>query len=369
MLLKLSDLHINDYTAIVNKLNRKKVVLGFDGFIDIIVKPIQSGHVGNNPDYFETLKSFGNYISSRHELSGSIELETIMEKIGGNVPNTAAAMKSLGARVVCIGALGYPERHPLFLETFEPEEMISVTDPGQCISFEFQDGKLMCALNKSINDMDWNIIKSRVPLEKLMDLYSMSDMLVFVNWSELPHAGQIWEGVYDEIFTKIPEGKWVLFDLSDCTRKSDEQIREGIKIIRKFAQKSRAILSLNENEGKSVSQALFGKALAGEAEGRRILEYTGASVVVFHHLDKTFSFTPDETYCFNNYLIKKPCISTGGGDNFNAGFCCGLLSGLSVPQSTVLGSLCGSYYVENAKCATFPGIYEYAGKLANGKML
>lgn len=361
--LYLKDLEINNIDLLKNVLGSKKVVLGFDGFIDTIVRAIQFGHSGINPVYFQTLKDFGNFILSRQGLSGSVELEIVTEKIGGNVPNTAAAMKSLGASVMCIGTLGSTNSHPLFKQTFEDHEMIPIIDPGKCISFEFNDGKLMCALNQSVNHLNWEAVRSKVYTERLIDIYSGCDMLAFLNWGEMPHATDIWQGFYDEIYPKVSKNKLILFDISDCSRKSDKQIMAALNIIKSFSKQSNVILSLNENEAKAISRALLGKEEAGANEGKKIQEYLGTAIVVFHYLDRTISFTTDQSYRFKNYVISEPSISTGGGDNFNAGFCCAILSGLSLPQATMIGSLCGSYYVKNAENATFANVWEYANNL------
>jgi len=37
--------------------------------------------------------------------------------------------------------------------------------------------------------------------------------------------------------------------------------------------------------------------------------------------------------------VEKPALSTGGGDNFNGGFCTGLLLGLGAAEAALMGTL------------------------------
>ena len=59
-------------------------------------------------------------------------------------------------------------------------------------------------------------------------------------------------------------------------------------------------------------------------------------------------------------MVEAPKISTGGGDNFNAGFCLGQLLGLGYRDSMLLGMAVSGYYVENGKS---PSAQELAGHL------
>ena len=49
----------------------------------------------------------------------------------------------------------------------------------------------------------------------------------------------------------------------------------------------------------------------------------------------------------------KPRLTTGAGDNFNAGFCMGLLLGLTLEQSVMLGTATSGFYVRNMHSPSF----------------
>lgn len=338
----------------------KRVVVGFDGFIDTITRPIRNGSIGNDPNYFNTMNEFGCFIVDRSGKSASIELESIEERIGGNAPNFAAGLLALNVETRIVGTLGYPTLHPLFREIFEPSAVLTTANPGQSISYEFDDGKLMCALNRDVNTLDWATMKNRLGIAALELFYKDCTLSAFVNWSEMMHAQQLWEGVLEHIFEKTHFPEWMFFDLSDCARKTTDELRQVARLMRQCASKSKLVLSLNENEKKAFCKALLDTE---NISGDVLLTTLDAYAVVFHYLSHTHAFDRTATYTFQNHFVEKPRISTGGGDNFNAGLCAGLLSGYSLEQSAMIGSLCGSYYVEYGHCASFKALNNYRKKL------
>jgi sugar/nucleoside kinase (ribokinase family) len=57
--------------------------------------------------------------------------------------------------------------------------------------------------------------------------------------------------------------------------------------------------------------------------------------------------------------VKEPRISTGGGDNFNAGFCLGLLIGLSMEESMITAMANSGAYVQNGKSPSMNDLITY----------
>ena len=339
------------------RLHKKRVVVGFDGFIDMLARPVRRGCIGCSPDYFHTLDEFGRFISERGGRSASVELDPMTERIGGNAPNTAAGLMALGVDTRLVGALGYPSLHPLFKEAFCSESVLTIANPGQSLSYEFDDGKLMCALNRDVNVLDWNVLRDRVGVQPLQNFYDGCSLAAFVNWSELAHAQQLWEGVLEHVFEKNGFPEWMFFDLSDCARKTSDELRRVARTMRVCGRKSKVVLSLNENEKSALGKALLDtESFTGDA----LLSILDGYAVVFHHLMDTHAFGEGISCSFQNHVVQNPRISTGGGDNFNAGLCAGLLGGLSLAQAAMLGSLCGSYYVEHGRCASAGTLDQYA---------
>jgi sugar/nucleoside kinase (ribokinase family) len=53
------------------------------------------------------------------------------------------------------------------------------------------------------------------------------------------------------------------------------------------------------------------------------------------------------TWEVRNCYVNKPKLSTGGGDNFNAGFCAGQLLGADVEASMILANAVSGCYIRN----------------------
>ena len=66
---------------------------------------------------------------------------------------------------------------------------------------------------------------------------------------------------------------------------------------------------------------------------------------------------------FQGPFVKKPKLSTGAGDNFNAGFCLGLLAGLPVTQAVCTGTAASGFYVRNARSATLAEMIDFCADM------
>ena len=62
------------------------------------------------------------------------------------------------------------------------------------------------------------------------------------------------------------------------------------------------------------------------------------------------------------YYTRIPKISTGGGDNFNAGLCFGLLQGFSLRESLRLGNAVSGYYVRTGESPQLGELLDFMGK-------
>ena len=57
-----------------------KVFAGFDGYVDLLVKPVRSG-INDQKKYFETISEFGSYLKTKASKSCSIELQKIQKRL------------------------------------------------------------------------------------------------------------------------------------------------------------------------------------------------------------------------------------------------------------------------------------------------
>jgi hypothetical protein len=352
---------IKDHGAM---LQEKKITAGFDGFIDTIAKVIKKKQAKRPPSLFTTIKEFGNYIVEKEGTSLSLEIEERSSKLGGNMPILANALGQLAATVNCVGALGYPQIHPAFKNFHANCHLYSFADPGTATAFEFNDGKIMMAQMTELNSFGWDKIKNKIGIDTLISLYKQSDLICLLNLSEIDASTDIWKGFLKDVFPKYSftgEKQITFFDLSDCSKRSSESIKEMLELLQEFAKHTRVILSLNKNEAHIIYKTLFDKSSKKDLSGigKKIFEKIGIHTLVLHSAREVIAFTNEESVAVNTFFISDPKISTGAGDNFNAGFCAAQLLQLDLESSVILANAVSGYYVRTGTSAQLPDIINF----------
>jgi hypothetical protein len=353
---------VNSITDHGNMLAEKKITAGFDGFIDTLVKVIRKKRAQESSILFDTIKEFGNYIVKKHGASLSLEIEERSRKLGGNMPIMANALGQLGAITNCIGAFGYPSVHPVF-NKFPPNcHLYSFADPGTATAFEFTDGKIMLAQMGELNSFGWDKLKERISIDTMVALYKQSDLLCLLNWSEIDASTDIWRGILKDVLPKYSfNGKQLaFFDLSDCSKRSDESIKEALGLLQQFATHTKVILGLNKNEARIIYKLLYDKSSKDLFDtGKKIFEKIGIHTLVIHSSKEVVAFTSEENVSVDTFFIPDPKISTGAGDNFNAGFCAAQLLQLSLESSVIFANAVSGHYVRKGTSGQLAAILNF----------
>ena len=332
-------------------LAQKKVTAGFDGFVDTIAKIIRDKPEQKPSTFFKTINEFGNYILEKEGTSFSLELLEQNLKLGGNMPIMANALAQFGMNVNCIGALGYPQTHVVFKDFPSNCHFYSFADPGTSTAFEFNDGKIMLAQMGSLNTLGWNKIKDIIGIETLVKLYKESDLVSIVNWSEIDASGDIWKGILKDVFSQYESaGKKQIgfFDLSDCSKRSNELIKEALTLLQEFGQHTKVILGLNKNESRHIYKVLYNNDPTGELTflGERIFDKLNIDILLLHSSKEAVAINTDGKFSSGSFFINNPVISTGAGDNFNAGFCTAQLLDLDLDSSLLFANVVAGFYVK-----------------------
>ena len=95
-------------------------LIGFDGYIDELMRVVESRDSAGTASYFQDITGFSRRIAAAAGRSADLEVVTDTIKLGGNGPIMANALAGMGVPTVCIGAMGYPEIRAEFKAKHQP---------------------------------------------------------------------------------------------------------------------------------------------------------------------------------------------------------------------------------------------------------
>lgn len=336
--------------------------VGFDGFIDKIVSPIDKvDYEQNTRSLISTITDFANRVGSAAGKSSNIELFEKMEKLGGNGPIMANAQLSLGLGVRYAGALGNPEVHPLFKEFSEATQAISIADPGVTHALEFEDGKVMLGTMQSLEAVNYENLINALGEEGILELFEKADSISLVSWTMLTKLTDVFKQLTVNILPKLSKKKYFFFDLADPEKRTDNEILEVLNLLKDFEPFGKVVLGLNLRESSQVAKLLN---IDNQDEdlslrAKAIKESLSINCVVIHPVESAHCASDEGTFNLVGPYCEKPKITTGGGDHFNAGFITAKLLGLSDLASLAVAVSTSGFYVRNAQSPTYQDIINF----------
>jgi hypothetical protein len=345
----------SNITDIIQKLTGPtqhfNAVVGFDACIDNIVRVVKQKNSETDVSYFGQVKEFGEYIASKENKSCGLDLRTQVSKIGGNMAITSNALGNLGISTSCIGTFGWPMVLPIFRSMSANCNLITIGETVTTTALEFNDAKVMMCDLQPYDKLTWADIKANVGIDVLIDLFSNKQLVSFLNWSEIQNSTAIWEGIITEILPHVKRfaAKPLFFcDLSDCSSRPQHDIIRAIKLLESLQGYYSVIISLNQNEAELTGKALGIKTdIPIEKLLTDLSQKIPADMVVIHRRDDAWASDGKEIATAPTFFTENPTILTGGGDNFNAGFCYAQLIGLNMQQSLILANATSGFYVKN----------------------
>jgi hypothetical protein len=382
------------FTSLIKALNiyqksgqNVKAIVGFDGYIDKIQKVVRSKNASQSV-YYNTITEIADHVGTMAGVGGQIGIRNLEFKIGGNAPTMANSLGALGIKNTCIGTMGYPDLSNVFEEMHPNCQVVSIAEPAQTNVMEFDDGKLSFSEVSTFEQLTWTYVAAVAGMENLTKWIYESQLFSFVNWSEINHCTDIWEGILEDIVVKLnpsPDEKEIgryyevnkkiadvegsgmrhknfFFDISDLSKRSKEEILTALSVINRYKPYGKVTLGMNENEARKVYQSLEGEnknTTDLQTVARYIFDKMTIHQVLIHPTDRSIVATQKQMFEVKGRLVPEPRILTGGGDNLNAGFCLGLVLDLPIEQTMLLGMANSGTYITNGASPNVCELVEY----------
>ena len=336
--------------------SKSKVLVGLDGFVDLIIDVVDKRKDATTYTRVETIGALGERISRAAGLSSNLELVVRQEKLGGNGPIMANAMLETGCAVTYIGNLGRPAVHPVFADmAARCKACFSLAAPGTTDALEFRDGKVMIGKHQSLKEVTYDRMLEVVGKDKLRALWETSNLVALTNWTMLTAQTEIWKRLHQEFGSaKAPAGAILFTDLADPEKRAAKEIAEAVHFLKNFRKTHRVVLGVNQKESMEVSAAIGLKFRPEEIEqnAATLRKELDLDAVVIHPTRNAACATEKGSALMEGPFCQNPKLTTGAGDNFNAGFCVGLLAGLEPQEMLASGVANSGFYVRNGKSAT-----------------
>ena len=348
----------------LDKFNESKhLLVGFDGFVDEIIHMVDQRKNDKEYDRIPDIKSFAERIAQVAGLSANIEKVPIQTKLGGNGPIMGNAVIAQGHEVTYIGALGGHFIHPVFREFADScKNVYSLTEPGYTDALEFYDGKIMMGKMNNLVEVNIENLLEKLPRPELVKLLEQVDMVGFTNWTMLSNLnGIITE--FNKIFSKQKKKPFIFIDLADPKKRTQADIREVLQII--SGLKAETVLSMNLSESTIISLNLGIKEDEILTRAILIRKKLGIAGIVIHPTNGAAIATEKQCKWVDGPYTAKPKLTTGAGDNFNAGFCTGWLAGMEPAECLALGVCSSGFYVRNARSASRDDLSDFMKKWAD----
>jgi sugar/nucleoside kinase (ribokinase family) len=367
---------VKKLSALQKQGKPKKVLAGFDGFIDTIAKPVcKAGNETEKPVYFDSIQEFGNYISAHSHKSASIELDIIDRRMGGNTPNFARGIAALGLTPFCIGMFsdGRGNFDPVFLTL--PGEKMFYAPAGTATALEFNDGKIFFSPRYTLSASPWELIetayRSFFPKgQTLENLLQAFDLIACLNWSETAFTDELWKNFLEKcasLFSRDKK-KYLLFDLCDFSRKTAGELESVLSLIERLSPYRTTILSLNRNEALLLEERLIKKNSvkkdAAELKGiaKTICDRYTIDEVLIHAHHESCAAAQEGVFSVRTRRLASPKISTGAGDNFNAAYAFAALYGLPFTERLRFANFYASAYILSGINQNMDGLWSLNGQ-------
>jgi len=351
-------------TVIPEKIN---ALIGFDGFIDEIVHVVDKRINIENYERLTSMSEYGRRIERSTGLSTNVEMVTVDQKLGGNGPIFANALIEYGFNITYMGALGVPDIHPIFKEMVSRCQAIPLANPARTDAIEFFDGKIISSKLESLKEISWNNIKNIVGINRIIKMLEECQVVGFENWTMVHYMSDIWKHMISEVLPRLKKKNKkpiIFFDLADPEKRRKEDILEALELIGEFKKNYYTVLGLNKKEACEIAQIMeMPVRNFDEQDLKTMAQYIYSKVdldVLTIHPVKEACAISTEGFCrVSGPYCQCPKLTTGAGDNFNAGFIFGITMEFPINDALLLGTATSGYYVRNTVSPNLQQVREF----------
>ena len=336
--------------------------IGFDGFTDEIVQAVDTRINQSQFHPIFNMSDFGSRIVNAAGKSCNIELVVRQKKLGGNAPIMTNALLQGGHRITFAGAIGSPDSiEPLFQDmASQCERVIPLSPSGYSDAIEFHDGKIILGKYDKLLEIGYDSLLAHLGKDSLLQILDHTDLFVSANWTMLPRTTDLWENIGTQLAPQFGKRetnrpRWMFVDLADPKKRTDADLLKAMETLQKLEGPFQVILGLNKAEAQRICTVLGENKENSDdltALASAIRKKLGLYQVVAHSPRFAACSTAKETASVSTLYTNKPVLTTGAGDNFNAGFCNALLYKLSTKEMLISGVASSGYYVRKGKSPT-----------------
>jgi hypothetical protein len=341
-------------------------VIGFDAFIDTLIQAVDKRSGPNTFVPMKVMNDFAERIFDSAGRSCNIELVPGEAQLGGNAPLMAQGLVHLGSNINLIGVLGEPE----IAAPFRPltnlcKEVYSLGNPSTTDALEFTDGKILLGKMESVLQLDVELLLQKVGKEQLERLLDNCTLLATTNWTMCAHLTEIWNYLADEILPLLGKEKtrWFFIDLADPRKRSKQDLKQALEVLKKFQPSFKVVLGLNASEAMQVLELYGLKEDSLEKAARLIQEKAGLDQIVLHTKQETAAASKENHALIKVPYCEKPKKLTGAGDTFNAGYMWGTVHGFTLQESLYTAIASAGHYIREATPATPKEVISFLKKI------
>lgn len=349
-----------------NQKNPKHCFIGFDGFTDEIISCVDTRDKTSFKK-INTVEDFSKRTSKAAGRSCNIELVVTQKKLGGNGPILTNALLEGGHRITFAGNIGEKNAiEPLFQQMASRCEKVFPLGPSaHSDALEFNDGKIILGKLSPLEVIDYPHLIHCMGKDELIKTLDQSDLFVAANWTMIPHMTTLWQNISNEILPLLsPKERWFFLDLADPAKRTKQDIIEAIKTLKTYKSIYKILIGLNTSEALQLHEALIGPTRCETKEevlktAENLRKITGFDAVVIHPIAFAVFCSETSRIVEDGIVVKNPLLSTGGGDNFNAGLLNALLLGLSDEEMLLCAVATSGYYVSHGKSPSAETLYKF----------